>query len=266
MLRPSLSRLLLVCLALFGLPAGVAGAADSTDSRAAELARLRREVETLSHELQLDKEELRARLKATEAQKLEIEVQLRREELRLAQIEGEAASRVTELSAHTGEASDLGPALQASIRLIWAEVEAGLPFRSAERLAELDRLDNDLKQGVVTPEAASARLWAFVEDELRLSRENALDRQIVALPEGEVLAEVARLGMVALYFRTDGGVVGAARRQAGQSGDGSGGAWTWVVFTDRDQQKAVEHLFEKLRHGVRSGAFTLPNPNGTSAP
>ena len=110
----------------------------------------------------------------------------------------------------------------------------------------------------MTPESAAARLWAFVEDELRLSRENALDRQVIPLPEGEVLAEVARLGMVALYFRTDGGLTGAAVPRDG--------GYAWEVITDRDDQKAVAALFEKLRHGVRTGAFTLPNPGLRGAP
>ena len=233
-------------------------AADNLDSRAAELAGLRREVETLSNQILLQKEDTRGRLKAIEAQKVEIEVQIRREELRLAQIEGESKSRVDELAAHNASVGSLSPALAESIAAVRASVAAGLPFRVTDRLAELDELSSQLNAGLVTPESGAARLWAFVEDELRLTRENALDRQIIPLPEGEVLAEVARLGMVALYFRTDGGQTGAAVR------DGAG--WRWQVFTTRDDSKAVETLFEKLRHGVRNGAFTLPNPNAPRSP
>jgi hypothetical protein len=61
--------------------------------------------------------------------------------------------------------------------------------------------------------------------------------------------------MVALYFRTDGGVVGAAVPSAR--------GWTWRTYTVRDDQVAVETLFSKMKHGVRTGAFTLPNPGGT---
>ncbi len=238
-----------------GLPA-LAG--EAVDTRAAELARLRREVETLADEVQFDKEELRGRLRALEGQKLEIEVQLRREELRLAQIEGEGAGRRAELVAHSASTAPLAPALAASIAAIRAEVAQGLPYRQAERIAELDKLKAQLDQGDLSVETGAARLWAFTEDELRLRRENALDRQIIPLPEGEVLVEVARLGMVALYYRTDGGQVGAAQRKGEQ--------WVFRPFTDRDDQHAVETLFETLRHGVRTGAFTLPNPDAGSPP
>lgn len=228
-------------------------AADLGDSRAAELAGLRREVETLSSDLGLRKEDLRSRLKAVEAQKVEIEVQIRREELRLAQIEGEAAARREELARDATRGDALGPAVVDSMAKVRTTVEHGLPFHVPERLAELDKLASQLGSGLITSEAASARLWAFTEDELRLCRENGLDRQVIQLDGADVLADVARLGMVALYFKTDGGVVGVAVP--------SGGGWSWRAVTSRDDQKAVLTLFEKLQHGVRSGAFPLPNPS-----
>ncbi|MBA2321645.1 MAG: DUF3450 family protein [Deltaproteobacteria bacterium] len=257
-MRPTdrgLRGLLLGALLLTAFPLGmpaVALAEDAVDSRAAELAKLRREVEALSADVQLRKEDLRSRLKAIEAQNLEIGVQIRREELRLAQVAGEAEARRAELSVHAASSSGLVPPLLSSIAAIRASVEGGLPFRIGERLAELDTLRDQLGNGLLTPEAATARLWAFTEDELRLTRENGLERQTVPLESGEVLADVARLGMVALYFRTDGGVVGAAVR--------NGDAWTWRAFSSRDDEVAVEGLFEKMKHGVRTGSFMLPNP------
>lgn len=235
--------------------AGPAGAADPADTRAAELARLRREVETLSTEVAQQKEDLRGRLKAIEAQSLEIEVQIRREELRLAQLDGEAASRRAELATHTEQSAHLVPALKQSIAAIRAAVVAGLPYHLPERLAELEQLESQLDAGTLAPEACTARLWSLAEDELRLARENGLDRQVVPLATGEVLADVARLGMAALYFRTDGGVVGHAVRD--------GDTWTWRVLESRDDEVAVEELFAKLKHGVRTGAFALPNPEST---
>jgi hypothetical protein len=237
----------------FGIPAL---AQEVADTRAAELAKLRREVETMSQELTLANEDLRSQLKAIEAQKVEIEVQIRREELRLAQIDGEAASRKAELEQFNTRGASLIPAVRDSIAKIRGAVESGLPFHRTERLQELDGIESQLEQGAITPEAATARLWAFTEDELRLARENGLDRQVVTVDGAEVLADVARLGMVALYFRTDGGVVGTAVR-------GSDGTWSWRALEGRDAQKYVGTLFEKLAHGIRSGTFVLPNPGAT---
>lgn len=238
------------------LAAAPALAEGPVDTRAAELARLRREVETLSSETIAKKEDVRARIAALEAQTLEIEVQLRREELSLAQLEGEAEARRAELAAHTSQNQALVGPLLTSIAAVRGTVASGLPFHLTERLAELDQLRAQLEGGLLAPEQVAARLWAFTEDELRLTRENALDRQIVQLPSGDVLADVARLGMVALYFRTDGGVVGMAARD--------GDRWIFRELASRDDEVAVEGLFTKLQHGVRTGTFTLPNPGGGS--
>jgi hypothetical protein len=239
----------------FWVATALGAATEASDGHATELARLRREVETMSTDLALRKEDLRTRLKATEAQRLEIDVQIRREELRLTQIESEAAARRAELLAHATTGSAVAGDVRAAIDVIRTEVEEGLPFHRDERLGEIEQISSQLDRGLVTPEAAVARLWAFCEDELRLAKENGVDRQTVALPEGEVLADVARLGMVALYFRSDGGVVGQAVR--------SDAGWTWEVFDDRDDELAVTALFDKMQHGVRTGAFTLPTAGGT---
>ena len=77
----------------FWVAAALGAATEATDSHASELARLRREVETMSTDLALRKEDLRTRLKATEAQRLEIDVQIRREELRLTQIYRKVGAR-----------------------------------------------------------------------------------------------------------------------------------------------------------------------------
>ena len=229
-----------------------AWAASGADSRAAELARLRREVETLSAEVAAAKEDSRNQLRAIDNQKLDIEVSVRREELRLSQVQGEAAARREELAQSLTRGDDLAPALRQAIAGVRGSVQDGLPFHRDERLAELDGLSAQLDAGLLTPEAGVARLWAFTEDELRLTRESGLDRQIVALDGKDVLAEVARLGMVALYFRTDGGEVGLAVPAAG--------GWSWQVVADREQQVAIAALFDTFKHGVRSGTFQLPNP------
>jgi Protein of unknown function (DUF3450) len=245
------SRIALLFL-LSGAGFAPALAADTTDTRAAELARLRREVETLSAELSQAKEDTRARLRAIDAQKLDIEVSVRREDLRLSQVQSEMGARRDELAQSVTRGDELGPALRQAIEQVRATVEGGLPFHRDERLAELTSLQQQIEAGLLTPEAGVARLWAFTEDELRLTRESGLDRQIISLDGREVLAEVARLGMVALYFRTDGGEVGMAVRE--------GGGWGWHTVADRDQQLAISGLFDTFKHGVRSGTFQLPNP------
>src|SRR5690349_2191431 len=119
----------------------------SDETRATELARLRREVETMGTDLNLRKADLRNRLKATDAQRLEIEVQLRREELRLSQVENEAAARRAELQSHATVESSLAPSLREAVAGLRTEVAAGLPFHVSERLKELDSITQQLDGG-----------------------------------------------------------------------------------------------------------------------
>ena len=95
------------------------------------------------------------------------------------------------------------------------------------------------------------RLWSFYEDELRLTRENALYSQIIPLEGDRVLADVAKLGTVALYFQTRDERVGQAVR--------NGNNWQFIAIEDRADQQQIEVLFDSLQKQIRTGYFELPN-------
>ena len=235
----------LLCLAL---GVGTAQAAD-TQQQAERLAALRAEVEALSSQLQADKDDARGRLRAIEAQKVELEVQVRRQELRLERLVAEESEERAAIAAEGTASPALREAVRAGLDRIEAEVAASIPFQREQRLAALDALRGKLAADTLTPEQAAARLWAFAEDERRLTRENALSRQVITLDGEEVLVDVARVGMVALYWRAPDGSVGQAR--------GGGDAWTWERVDGADAD-AVEALFDAMEKGIHAGEFTLP--------
>ena len=103
----------------------------------------------------------------------------------------------------------------------------------------------------MSPQKASSRLWAFVEDELRLTRENGLYRQTITLASDELLVDVARVGMVAMYFKTDDGRYGRTVN--------NGGAWSYELVQDKESQKQIEGLFDAFKKNIRVGFFELPN-------
>ena len=245
-MRATATRLL---LALPLLLAGVAWAGGPEDL-ARSLATLRSEVEALNQELDLDKAELRSRLRGLDEQTLELSGKVRQEELKLSQLqEGlEQQRKAREADALTQAA--LAPSVGRSILLVRGTVEAGLPFRQAERLAELDKLSRQLQSGEATPQEVASRLWSFTEDELRLSQENGLARQVIVLQGQEQLVELAHLGLAALFFRTEDGRVGRAVRRDG--------AWTWEELPNDSARQQVQDLFTALSRQVRSGPFTLP--------
>ena len=98
---------------------------------------------------------------------------------------------------------------------------------------------------------AANRLWAFIEDEFRITKDNAIQRQTIDLDGEKMLADVAKLGTVMLLFRTDDGRFGTVRKD--------GMSWRFEVADNEDDQKRIATLFDALGKQIRQGFFELPN-------
>ena len=220
------------------------------DSFAARLAEARKDVESLTDSLSQLKDDLRAKERALDNQAAELAAQTRQEELRLEQLNQTLTRQAEARAAAVAGSAAVVPAVAKSIATLRAGVAAGLPFRQAERLGELDTLQAALESGASTPREVASRLWSFVEDERRLASQSALDRQIITLNGQEVLADVARLGMVSLYYRTDQGELGRAVRE--------GEGWRYEPVTDEAARLQLVDLFDALSKQVRVGFFTIP--------
>ncbi len=239
-------------LALLGIIAAGALEARAADGAAlaGELARLRSEVEGLAEQLDAEREAQRSRLRSLATRKADLEMELQREQMRLDQLRQARTRQRSRVEQTEQRKEALRPAVLAAIAAVRRAVRAGLPFEVHQRVAELDQLERQLAQGALTTPTALTRLWGKVEDELRLARENGLYRQVIPIGHEEVLAEVARVGMVLLYFRTRDGRIGRAL----QTADG----WTFEVLHREDDQRRVLALFDAFKKRIRSGLFMLP--------
>ncbi len=239
--------------ALFALlAAGVAVAHEGdVQALAKRLAELRSEVETLSSEVENKKADIDAKLQSVRSQKADLEMQIQREEVRLEQLRQAVQKHKDRIEAQNKTRADLVPAAKAAIGEVRETVVSSLPFKRSARLNELDKLEEQLDDKIISPQKATARLWQFVEDELRLARENGLYRQIVEVDGDEVLADVARVGMIAIYFKTEDGRVGMAK----QTDEG----WQWRTISGEEDTKRVRNLFESFKKNIRVGYFEIPN-------
>lgn len=244
---------------MLGLVAVTAAAATAVaepdlDAFAKRLAELRAEVESLSTRVEEAKITRRNEQRSVAAQKADLEFQLQREERRLAQLRAQAEKRREQVAAAGEDDAELTPAVDAAMDLLRRRIETGLPFKTAERLGALEALDAQLAQGLIPAPKAAVQLWALVEDELRLGRENGLYRQVITLDGEEVLVDIARLGMVAAYFRTDDGRFGHVVRD--------GDAWVWRLDSDESARRQIAGLFDAMRKQIRTGYFELPGDFG----
>jgi len=242
----------LICLFLFVSSKSVS--ASSIDNLANELVSLRGQVETLQNQLDLVKEEHRNRMMALSSQFTDLGVEVRRQKVSLKKMQ-QALSKFNQTQQSSShDSKKLTPVLHHVIANLQTYIKQSLPFKTVDRLTVLSHLDDELNRQLIDPKRASNRLWAFVEDEIRLSKENGLYRQTIEIEGEKVLAKVAKLGSVFLYFQTSEGIVGMAKRKPLQD------QWQFVVLQGATAKEQIGLLFDSLKKQIRQGYFELPNP------
>lgn len=225
-------------------------AADEAADLAQSLIALRGEVESLNNELELVREEQRTTLGALGQQRAELEAQLQRQELATRELRDKLA-RQAEEAGNAGVAGDaLKPVLALAISGLRQYIQSGLPFKTDERLAALAEIETQIANGSLPPHRAANRVWAFYEDEFRITRETGLYKQTVALGKEQVLADVVKVGSVLLYFKTQDGRMGYARREPN--------GWRFAVASEAADQERIALLFDSLGKQIRQGYFELP--------
>lgn len=224
---------------------------DSPGALAESLIKLRAEVEQLNTDVELTRQESKTQLQALGAQRAELQAAVGRAELNVAKLRADLAKQ-QEAASSAGVAGDaLKPIVLAAFDALRKHIETGIPFKTAERLAELDEIRRQVEAGTLAAPRAANRLWAFYEDEFRITRENGIYSQTIALDGEEVLADVAKVGSMLLFFRLSDGRVGAARR--------AGSGWTFQVLEGDEDRKRVLAYFDSLSKQIRQGWFELPN-------
>jgi hypothetical protein len=223
----------------------------SPGALAESLIKLRAEVEQLNTDVELTRQESKTQLAALGAQRAELQAAVGRAELNVSKLRADLAKQQEAASA-AGVAGDaLKPIVLAAFDALRAQIQSGIPFKTAERLAELDEIRRQVEAGTLAAPRAANRLWAFYEDEFRITRENGIYSQTISLDGEDVLADVAKVGSMMLFFRLSDGRLGAARR--------AGSGWTFQVLEGEEDRKRVLAYFDSLSKQIRQGWFELPN-------
>lgn len=244
-------RLLLALLAAVSFAPANLQAQDPAETLAARLIQMRGQVDELQSELNLKREEHKNRMTYLTAQLTEMEASRDREALRIRQLEQDLEQMREQVAAAGMTSEALSPVIIEYLYALREQVENGFPFKVGERLAALDEVETQLNSGVITAQRAFNRLWAFVEDELRITRENAIYTQSIYLDGENVLVDIAKLGNAMMYFRTKD-------LQYGRAIETDAG-WRFELFDSASEQEMIARLFDSLRKQIRQGFFTLPN-------
>jgi hypothetical protein len=247
----SSTALLLVTLVVPTARAEEAG----TDALALALARLRGEIESMSDDIQAMEAEERERRMTLAALATEASAERARADMRLSRLSEERARKSTEANTLAASEDALKPAIARVLVSLDDQMAQGLPYKTAARRAAVKEIDDGLRMGTLAPRQALLRTWALVQDEDRLTKESVLDRQVITVDGEELHADVVRLGMTALYFKTTDAKASDAKVGLFIKRDG---AWKTKVLTNADDAALVRALFDAQKTQVKTGRFTLP--------
>lgn len=218
--------------------------------RAQKLADLRGEIGRLESRIQTERETGLNEVQSLISQTEELELLIQKEKIRLKTLERMITEKRDADSAAKQAVEELKTPVLAAIQLIRETVLAGLPFRLEERLAELDHLQASLTGNTADALTIASRLWQFVEDELKLSSETGQYRQVIEIEGVNILADVVRVGMMLMFYRTEDGRYGTTTKKEG--------LWAFEQVTNKEATDGIDALFDSLRRQVRQGQFNLP--------
>jgi seryl-tRNA synthetase len=221
-----------------------------TQALSIKVIELRKEVELLNDEYKTEREKVLSELKALSIQKAELASNIRNEEIRKKQLQDKLEKLKKEIGQTSIESEELEPVIEKTLVDLKAWMERSLPFKRKERIESIALLQERLSKKEVSPIRAANELWSLIEDEKRLARETSLHKQSLSINGKMYLAEVAKVGMLFLYFKTDSGQMGMAVRDADQ--------WTYQFFKSENKQHQTLAFFESLKKQIRQGYFEIP--------
>lgn len=227
--------------------------ANDLENLAKSLAKIRGEVESLQTELDLEKEKHASEITSLSSQLADLSVEERRQKTAIEKLEN-SLEQLQETTQQTEESGELlEPVLFKMLTNFKQYVLDGIPFKTQDRIQSIKSLEDNLANQHIDPYKATNQVWAMFEDEIRLSKENGVYQQTISLDGEKVLADVAKIGTVFLFFQT-------RDNRAGMAGLTEAGNWKFETVSDTGDIDRIATLFDSLKKQIRQGYFELPNP------
>ena len=226
----------------------------SSQNMAGSLMKIRADVEQLDASITEETDTYKAGMKSLLRQKNDLESVIAREDLTVKQLNRELEKARKEIMEASKNTQGLKPLLLDALSLLKDNIKTSLPFKTQERLADIEKIKAQLEGDLVTPQKALAFTWNAYGDALRMSKENGLFKQTINVGGQDRLAEVARIGTVAMFFKLPDDTVGYASK------DTKG--WYFKEAVSKSEQEQITSLFDAFKKQIRSGYFTLPNVIG----
>jgi len=233
------------------LLAPVANAAETNKELVNSIIALRGDVERLYTDIKENKERYNTEMKSLSLQITDSEAQINRENTSLKLAQSELQKITTEIQESSSGNVAVKPLVLTAIDLLERSIKEGIPFMVEARVADLHKIKSDLEEGLITNEKALSLVWVSYDDALRLTKEIGLFKQQIDFKGQKVLAQIAKLGSVAMFFSTPSNDVGFVVK--------NGAGYEYKQITNPEDVKKIVALFDALQKQIRTGFFEIPN-------
>ena len=242
----TLQKLVLSSALIFSLSTSTLMAA-TNDAMVKSLMKLRSETELFHTRMEDEKDSYKTTMKSLSLQKNDLDAQINRKITFLKELQQDTKKLQALIKKRSQEDNTLKPLLLQALKELKAHIKGSIAFKTEERVKDLTQLQEQIAGELITPQKALARLWSSYEDTLRLTKENGIFKQVIKLNNEELLVEVAKLGMMMIFFKTPDDRVGYLK-------DG-----VYIETLDETEKMQVLSLFDAIKKQIRTGFFSLPN-------
>lgn len=215
------------------------------------IMKLRGDVESLYTQIDENKESYKAQMKSLALQNADTDAQINRKSTSIKLAELELQKVKLKIANTSTQSFELKPLINEVYNKLEHSIKTGIPFKIEQRLSAIKKIQNDLDENTITQERALALLWASYDDNIRLTKEIGLFKQHIKINDKKILAKIAKLGSMMLYFQAPEKSVGYAIKD--------GDSYSYKVVTNEDDVKQINNLFDALNKQIRTGYFSVPN-------
>ncbi|MDF1877198.1 DUF3450 family protein [Sulfurimonas sp. SAG-AH-194-L11] len=226
-------------------------AANTNEKLVNSIIQLRGDVENLYTDIKENKQTYHAQMKSLSMQITDSEAQINRKSTAIKLAQNELEKITIQIKETSSGNSEIKPLVLNALDLLEQSINGGIPFMVEARVADLHKIKSDLNANLITNEKALALTWAAYDDTIRVTKEIGLFKQQIDIKGKKVLAQIAKLGSIALFFSTPSNEVGFVVKK--------GNTYEYKLITNPEDIKKIVALFDALQKQIRTGYFELPN-------
>lgn len=212
-----------------------------------KIIELRNEVSQLSDDFKTEKELLKSKIQTLALEKMDLDSKIRRQNLQVKDLNDKLIKAKSIKIIKHPEFDDI---ILTFLEFEQKRLNATIPYKFKERTDHIKNIKNDFLEEKVSSDKLLQTLWTHVEDEIQLAKDISVDKDILNIDGQSTLVEVAKVGMLMLFYKTSNGNIGYMEY--------SNGVWSPRTINSSGNILLVENFFDSLKKQVRTGYFEFP--------